>query len=88
MKLLLFFNMQFYDDLEHKFLYGFSSSHSNGKVLFCLLFLPAIFWLEFKTREELLLQPQTAAEHEVSEGEREGEREKRERERERERLRE
>ncbi|CAJ0570983.1 unnamed protein product, partial [Mesorhabditis spiculigera] len=39
-------------------------SHSNAKVLMGL-FLPAtIPTLEFKTKEELLLQPQTAAEHE------------------------
>lgn len=29
-----------------------------------ILFPPSIFFLEFKSREELMLQPQTAAEHE------------------------
>lgn len=39
-------------------------SHSNLKVVLGLLFPPSIFLLEFKSREELMLQPQTAAEHE------------------------
>ncbi|EJD74757.1 CBR-GON-2 protein [Loa loa] len=39
-------------------------SHSNLKVLFGLFCPLTIFLLEFKSREELLLQPQTAAEHE------------------------
>uniref|UniRef100_A0A0R3RIK4 LSDAT_euk domain-containing protein n=1 Tax=Elaeophora elaphi TaxID=1147741 RepID=A0A0R3RIK4_9BILA len=39
-------------------------SHSNLKVLFGLFCPLTIFFLEFKSREELLLQPQTAAEHE------------------------
>ncbi|CAJ0944633.1 unnamed protein product, partial [Mesorhabditis belari] len=39
-------------------------SHSNAKVLVGLLLPFTIPALEFKTREELLLQPQTAAEHE------------------------
>uniref|UniRef100_A0AC35U2P5 LSDAT_euk domain-containing protein n=1 Tax=Rhabditophanes sp. KR3021 TaxID=114890 RepID=A0AC35U2P5_9BILA len=39
-------------------------SNSNLKVILGIMFLPTIFLLEFKTREELLLQPQTAAEHE------------------------
>ncbi|KAL3120637.1 hypothetical protein niasHT_007929 [Heterodera trifolii] len=38
-------------------------SNSNIKVLMGILFPPSIFLLEFKSREELLLQPQTAAEH-------------------------
>uniref|UniRef100_A0AAF5D5N7 TRPM SLOG domain-containing protein n=1 Tax=Strongyloides stercoralis TaxID=6248 RepID=A0AAF5D5N7_STRER len=39
-------------------------SNSNLKVILGILCIPTIFFLEFKTREELLLQPQTAAEHE------------------------
>lgn len=39
-------------------------SHSNLKVLLGLFCPVTIFCLEFKSREELLLQPQTAAEHE------------------------
>ncbi|CEF67884.1 Transient receptor potential cation channel subfamily M member 1 [Strongyloides ratti] len=39
-------------------------SNSNLKVILGILCVPTIFFLEFKTREELLLQPQTAAEHE------------------------
>ncbi|VDN07735.1 unnamed protein product [Thelazia callipaeda] len=39
-------------------------SHSNLKVVIGLFCPPTIFLLEFKSREELLLQPQTAAEHE------------------------
>uniref|UniRef100_A0A0N5AU54 LSDAT_euk domain-containing protein n=1 Tax=Syphacia muris TaxID=451379 RepID=A0A0N5AU54_9BILA len=39
-------------------------SHSNLRVVLGLLFPPSIFLLEFKSREELMLQPQTAAEHE------------------------
>lgn len=35
-------------------------SNSNLKVIIGILFLPSIFLLEFKSREELLLQPQTA----------------------------
>uniref|UniRef100_A0A183BZJ6 LSDAT_euk domain-containing protein n=1 Tax=Globodera pallida TaxID=36090 RepID=A0A183BZJ6_GLOPA len=38
-------------------------SNSNLKVIMGILFPPSIFLLEFKSREELLLQPQTAAEH-------------------------
>lgn len=39
-------------------------SHSNLKVVCGLFCPPTIFLLEFKSREELMLQPQTAAEHE------------------------
>ncbi|VDM50893.1 unnamed protein product [Toxocara canis] len=39
-------------------------SHSNLKVVLGLLCPFTIFLLEFKSREELMLQPQTAAEHE------------------------
>lgn len=39
-------------------------SHSNLKVLCGLLCPFYIFLLEFKSREELMLQPQTVAEHE------------------------
>uniref|UniRef100_A0A0N4ZG74 LSDAT_euk domain-containing protein n=1 Tax=Parastrongyloides trichosuri TaxID=131310 RepID=A0A0N4ZG74_PARTI len=39
-------------------------SNSNLKVILGILCIPSILFLEFKTREELLLQPQTAAEHE------------------------
>uniref|UniRef100_A0A0K0EJ92 LSDAT_euk domain-containing protein n=1 Tax=Strongyloides stercoralis TaxID=6248 RepID=A0A0K0EJ92_STRER len=39
-------------------------SNSNLKVIIGILFFPSIFTLEFKSREELMLQPQTAAEHE------------------------
>uniref|UniRef100_A0A0K0F7B4 LSDAT_euk domain-containing protein n=1 Tax=Strongyloides venezuelensis TaxID=75913 RepID=A0A0K0F7B4_STRVS len=39
-------------------------SNSNLKVILGILCVPTILFLEFKTREELLLQPQTAAEHE------------------------
>ncbi|VDK52174.1 unnamed protein product [Anisakis simplex] len=39
-------------------------SHSNLKVVMGLLCPLTIFLLEFKSREELMLQPQTAAEHE------------------------
>jgi transient receptor potential cation channel subfamily M protein 3 len=38
-------------------------SNSNLKVILGILFPPSIFLLEFKSREELMLQPQTAAEH-------------------------
>jgi hypothetical protein len=37
--------------------------NSNLKVLLGLIFPPFIAFLEFKTKDELLLQPQTAAEH-------------------------
>jgi transient receptor potential cation channel subfamily M protein 3 len=39
-------------------------SNSNFKVVLGLLCPPTIFFLEFKSREELMKQPQTAAEHE------------------------
>uniref|UniRef100_A0A0N4ZLR6 Transient receptor potential cation channel n=1 Tax=Parastrongyloides trichosuri TaxID=131310 RepID=A0A0N4ZLR6_PARTI len=39
-------------------------SNSNIKVIMGILFFPSIFALEYKTKEELMLQPQTAAEHE------------------------
>jgi transient receptor potential cation channel subfamily M protein 3 len=39
-------------------------SSSNFKVVLGLLCPPTIFFLEFKSREELMKQPQTAAEHE------------------------
>uniref|UniRef100_A0AAF5I2G4 TRPM SLOG domain-containing protein n=1 Tax=Strongyloides stercoralis TaxID=6248 RepID=A0AAF5I2G4_STRER len=39
-------------------------SNSNLKVIMGILFFPSIFALEYKTKEELMLQPQTAAEHE------------------------
>uniref|UniRef100_A0A7E4V2Z3 LSDAT_euk domain-containing protein n=2 Tax=Panagrellus redivivus TaxID=6233 RepID=A0A7E4V2Z3_PANRE len=39
-------------------------SNSNFKVIVGLLCPPTIFFLEFKSREELMQQPQTAAEHE------------------------
>lgn len=38
-------------------------SNANLKVLAGLFFPPSIFLLHFKSREQLLLQPQTAAEH-------------------------
>ncbi|KAF7636026.1 hypothetical protein Mgra_00004475 [Meloidogyne graminicola] len=38
-------------------------SNSNLKVILGIIFPPSIFLLEFKSREELMLQPQTAAEH-------------------------
>lgn len=38
-------------------------SQSNLKVVMGLLFPPSILLLEFKSREELMQQPQTAAEH-------------------------
>uniref|UniRef100_A0A0N5C7H5 LSDAT_euk domain-containing protein n=1 Tax=Strongyloides papillosus TaxID=174720 RepID=A0A0N5C7H5_STREA len=39
-------------------------SNSNLKVIMGILFFPSIFALEYKTKEELMFQPQTAAEHE------------------------
>ncbi|CAB3409681.1 unnamed protein product [Caenorhabditis bovis] len=44
-------------------------SNQNAKVLGCLLTPPLIFLLGFKTREQLMLQPKTAAEHEQDEEE-------------------
>ena len=38
--------------------------HTNIKVIVGLLFPPYIFYLDFKSKEELMLQPQTVAEHE------------------------
>uniref|UniRef100_A0A914C0U7 TRPM SLOG domain-containing protein n=1 Tax=Acrobeloides nanus TaxID=290746 RepID=A0A914C0U7_9BILA len=38
-------------------------SHINLKVVLCLLFPPFIFLLDFKSKEELKLQPQTLNEH-------------------------
>uniref|UniRef100_A0A0N5BXB8 LSDAT_euk domain-containing protein n=1 Tax=Strongyloides papillosus TaxID=174720 RepID=A0A0N5BXB8_STREA len=39
-------------------------SNSNLKVIIGIIFFPTIFTLEYKSKEELMLQPQTAAEHE------------------------
>ncbi|CEF70041.1 Transient receptor potential cation channel subfamily M member 1 [Strongyloides ratti] len=39
-------------------------SNPNLKVIIGILFFPSIFTIEFKSKEELMLQPQTAAEHE------------------------
>jgi hypothetical protein len=50
------------DQLCHSFLCPLFSN-SNLKVILGILFPPSIFLLEFKSREELMLQPQTAAEH-------------------------
>uniref|UniRef100_A0A914CYL5 TRPM-like domain-containing protein n=1 Tax=Acrobeloides nanus TaxID=290746 RepID=A0A914CYL5_9BILA len=38
--------------------------HTNIKVIVGLLFPPYIFYLDFKSKEELMLQPQTVSEHE------------------------
>lgn len=37
---------------------------TNLKVIAGLVFFPYIFWLDFKSKEELMLQPQTVSEHE------------------------
>ncbi|CAI4229446.1 unnamed protein product [Auanema sp. JU1783] len=57
-------------DLWHGALHIRNSS--NIKVLCCLLVPPSIFLLEFKSKEELKLQPHTAAEHHTDNWESDG----------------